>query len=59
MKKEKKITMIGTALMVTFLYPWLLVWMWNWQLVRFGLPEISYWDAFWLRTIVAFIVKGK
>lgn len=42
-----------------FLAPLLIMLVWNWWIPSlFALPEISYWAAFWMRTMVAYTTNG-
>ena len=54
-------TVIGTlvfAICIGLLLVWPLVWMWNFVMPDiFGLPEITYWQMFWLYCLIQILFK--
>lgn len=43
---------------VAFLLVWPLVWMWNYVMPDiFGLPEITFWQMFWLYVLIQCLLK--
>ena len=43
-----------------FLTPLIAMLIWNWQVVNiFGLPSLTYWQAFWIRMMVIYFSYYK
>lgn len=55
------ITWIGifiAVILLGFLLVWPMVWMWNFVMPDiFGLPEITYWQMFWLYCLIQILFK--
>lgn len=52
------VTLFICALALGMLLVWPLVWMWNFVMPDvFGLPEITYWQMFWLYCLIQILFK--
>lgn len=44
---------LAAMLIFGFLLAWPVVWIWNWMVPElFGLPLITYWQAYWLGVLL-------
>ena len=55
------LTVLGGLVLIIcigLLFVWPLVWMWNFVIPDvFGLPEITYWQMFWLYCLIQILFK--
>ena len=59
--KTGLLTLFGRLVLIIcigLLFVWPLVWMWNFVMPDvFGLPEITYWQMFWLYCLIQILFK--
>lgn len=52
------ISILFAIILIGFLLVWPLVWMWNYVMPQiFGLPEITYWQMYWLYMLIQILFK--
>jgi len=51
---------IGAAVGLSILTAYPVMWLWNWKMPDlFGLPSLTFWDAFWLRMLVSLLAPAQ